>query len=112
MKQTNVSQMPGPAVLAAFTAFVNTIVDERLRAIGAISSRPDPRALRQSKGITVAELAAKSGLSAGVISKIENGRARRPAPATLDALARAIGIPEQEYRQSVAAQIQRLSGVA
>jgi transcriptional regulator with XRE-family HTH domain len=46
------------------------------------------RRLRKSLDLTMAELAASSGISAGMLSKIENG-AISPSLATLDSLAKA-----------------------
>ncbi|MEM6439866.1 MAG: XRE family transcriptional regulator [Pseudomonadota bacterium] len=50
------------------------------------------RALRRQQGLTVAELAAKSGLSGGMLSKIENGQAS-PSLTTLQTLAEALSAP-------------------
>jgi transcriptional regulator with XRE-family HTH domain len=50
------------------------------------------RALRQQRGLTVADLAARAGLSGGMLSKIENGQAS-PSLTTLQALAQALQIP-------------------
>ena len=50
------------------------------------------RRLRQRVGITAADLAGEAGLSAGMLSKIENG-ATSPSLATLQALARALNTP-------------------
>jgi transcriptional regulator with XRE-family HTH domain len=50
------------------------------------------RALRQTQGLTVADLAARAGLSGGMLSKIENGQAS-PSLTTLQALAQALQIP-------------------
>jgi transcriptional regulator with XRE-family HTH domain len=50
------------------------------------------RRLRKSLDLTVAELGAAAGISAGMLSKIENG-AISPSLATLDALARAVNVP-------------------
>jgi transcriptional regulator with XRE-family HTH domain len=49
------------------------------------------RRLRKSLDLTVAGLAATSGISAGMLSKIENGGIS-PSLATLDALARALNV--------------------
>ena len=53
------------------------------------------RALRQAQRMTVAELGQKSGLSAGMLSKIENGQAS-PSLTTLNALATALSVPLTE----------------
>lgn len=50
------------------------------------------RALRQQQGLTVAEFSQKSGLSGGMLSKIENGQAS-PSLTTLQALAQALSVP-------------------
>jgi transcriptional regulator with XRE-family HTH domain len=47
-------------------------------------------ALRQARGVSMRQLAAKAGLSPAQISRIESGQVRQPAPATLVALARAL----------------------
>jgi transcriptional regulator with XRE-family HTH domain len=48
------------------------------------------KALRQARGSSMRQLAAKSGLSPAQISRIESGQVQQPAPATLVALARAL----------------------
>lgn len=50
------------------------------------------RRLRKSLDLTVAELGLASGISAGMLSKIENG-AISPSLSTLEALARALNVP-------------------
>ena len=50
------------------------------------------RRLRKSLDLTMAELAASSGISAGMLSKIENG-AISPSLATLDSLGKALNVP-------------------
>src|SRR6266540_1431995 len=50
------------------------------------------RRLRKSLDLTVAELGLATGISAGMLSKIENG-AISPSLATLDALAAALNVP-------------------
>jgi transcriptional regulator with XRE-family HTH domain len=50
------------------------------------------RRLRKSLDLTVAELGVAGGISAGMLSKIENG-AISPSLATLDALAKALNVP-------------------
>jgi transcriptional regulator with XRE-family HTH domain len=50
------------------------------------------RRLRQRVGITAADLASEAGLSAGMLSKIENG-ATSPSLGTVQALARALNVP-------------------
>lgn len=50
------------------------------------------RALRKKLGITVSDLAAATGVSSGMLSKIENGNIS-PSLTTLQALSRALGVP-------------------
>ncbi|MEM9425826.1 MAG: XRE family transcriptional regulator [Pseudomonadota bacterium] len=50
------------------------------------------RAARQAQGITVADLSATTGLSSGMLSKIENGNTS-PSLTTLQALANALSVP-------------------
>jgi transcriptional regulator with XRE-family HTH domain len=50
------------------------------------------RRLRKSIDLTVSELGAAAGISAGMLSKIENGSIS-PSLGTLDALARALNVP-------------------
>ncbi len=57
------------------------------RAIGH-----EVRERRRTLGITVADLSAATGLSPGMLSKIENGNIS-PSLTTLQALARALGVP-------------------
>lgn len=50
------------------------------------------RTLRKSLGLTVSDIAGATGLSVGMLSKIENGNIS-PSLTTLQALARAFGVP-------------------
>lgn len=50
------------------------------------------KALRTKLGLTVVDLAAATGLSHGMLSKIENG-ATSPSLTTLQSLARSLGVP-------------------
>jgi len=50
------------------------------------------RAMRQGQGITVADLSAATGLSIGMLSKIENGHTS-PSLTTLQSLAHALSVP-------------------
>jgi transcriptional regulator with XRE-family HTH domain len=56
----------------------------------AIGSRV--RALRRERDLSAVELSAAAGLSAGMLSKIENGQIS-PSLSSLDALARALNVP-------------------
>lgn len=50
------------------------------------------RAYRKKMGVTVADLAASTGMSLGMLSKIENGNIS-PSLATLQALSKGLGVP-------------------
>jgi transcriptional regulator with XRE-family HTH domain len=57
------------------------------------------RAFRRNQGITVAELSAATGLSIGMLSKIENGQTS-PSLTTLQALANALSVPITAFFRS------------
>ncbi|MBB4567856.1 helix-turn-helix domain-containing protein [Rhizobium leucaenae] len=54
------------------------------------------RAFRKKLGITGADLASATGISLGMLSKIENGNTS-PSLTTLQALARALGVPVTSF---------------
>ncbi|CAN5595836.1 hypothetical protein BH23CHL2_BH23CHL2_11880 [soil metagenome] len=54
------------------------------------------RRLRETAGLTQAELAERAGLSVKAISALESGRRRRPYPSTVRALSDALGLSESE----------------
>jgi transcriptional regulator with XRE-family HTH domain len=51
------------------------------------------RQQRVASGLTQEDLAERSGVSVRAISDLERGRTRRPYPASVRALARALGLP-------------------
>src|SRR6202167_3404024 len=65
--------------------------DSSLRPLEA-SIGFEVRRMRKSIDLTVSELGAAAGISAGMLSKIENGSIS-PSLGTLDALARALNVP-------------------
>ena len=107
MKKVEVSRHQSPAAIAE---------DDKISAPSARSVRPvsliqDPHAVRDTRekvlevaighevrafrkklGITVADLAAATSISLGMLSKIENG-ITSPSLTTLQALSRALGVP-------------------
>ena len=99
------SQLPN--VLTELEKLIDLRVDARLRALGAIQSAPGPRELRIAKGVDVADLAARSGVSRVTVGRLEAGKLKRPRVETLNALARALAIPESTYRAAVAGMLQR-----
>ena len=54
------------------------------------------RRLREAAGLTQEQLAERAGLSAKAVSALERGERRRPYPHTLEALARALALPDDE----------------
>ncbi len=95
-----------PDVLGNLERLIDLRIEAKLRQLGALTTQPDPRALRVAKGIDVAALAARSGISHVTIGRLEGGKLKRPKPETLNSLARALGVPESQYRQAVAALLQ------
>ena len=74
------------------------------------------RGIRRQLGITVAELAESSGLSVGMLSKIENGMTS-PSLTTLQALSNALGVPISQllarYEQErMVVQVKNRTGVS
>ncbi|WP_226577079.1 helix-turn-helix domain-containing protein [Acuticoccus sediminis] len=69
----------------------HAVRDPRERVLEVAIGR-EVRALRVRLGITAAELAAKTGISVGMLSKIENGQTS-PSLTTLQALSGALGVP-------------------
>lgn len=80
--------------------------DERENVLEVAIGR-EVRAFRRKQGITVADLANLTGLSVGMLSKIENGNTS-PSLTTLQALADSLSVPLtsffrgfEEYREAV-----------
>jgi len=81
-----------PEVLATGSSAPGTADSQAIEeAIGA-----QVRALRKRQDMTVAELAGQAGLSAGMLSKVENG-AISPSLATLQSLALALNVPMTSF---------------
>jgi len=81
-----------PEVLATGSSAPGTADSQSIEeAIGA-----QVRALRKRQDMTVAELAGQAGLSAGMLSKVENG-AISPSLATLQSLALALNVPMTSF---------------
>ena len=81
--------MPKPKT--GFTQDPHRVRDMAERNLEAAIGR-EVRALRRQQGKTVADLAAATGLSVGMLSKIENGNTS-PSLTTLQVLAHALSIP-------------------
>src|SRR5258708_31046666 len=94
---------PSPAGRGRGGRALSVAVDDELRTGSSAPAEPSPRALevgigaqvrrlRKALDLTVAELGTAAEISAGMLSKIENG-AISPSLATLDALAKALTVP-------------------
>lgn len=75
-------------------------MNQQLHDSGDMASEHDPvgatlRAARQARGLSLQELATRSGVSVGMISQVERGRAN-PSMRLLTALRRALNISMQE----------------
>ncbi|HEV3292857.1 MAG TPA: BTAD domain-containing putative transcriptional regulator, partial [Streptosporangiaceae bacterium] len=62
------------------------------------------RERRRAAGLTQRQLAQRSGLSVAAVRDLEQGRSRRPRPASLDALARALGLDAGQLAALAAAR--------
>ncbi len=94
--------LPGPQALESLKLFIESIVDQRLQTSGVVRAAPGPREIRIAAGLEIRRLAEISGVSAPTISRLENFKIKNPSPATMNALARALGISEREYRTAFA----------
>src|SRR3954452_10177243 len=71
-------------------------VRDRPEKVLEVAIGREVRAVRKKLGITVADLAASTGISLGMLSKIENG-ITSPSLTTLQALSRALGVPLSSF---------------
>ena len=62
--------------------------------------------LRESRNLTIAELAAKAGLGRGTIGDIETGK-NKSTIATVDTLSKALGLNKKEREQIFASMLPR-----
>ena len=67
-------------------------VREKAEKVLEVAIGREVRAFRRKKGITVADLSQSTGLSIGMLSKIENGNTS-PSLTTLQTLAHALSVP-------------------
>lgn len=75
----------------SFSQDPHRVRDEREKVLEVAIGR-EARAFRRQKGITVADLSKITGLSIGMLSKIENGHTS-PSLTTLQTLAHALSVP-------------------
>ena len=87
----NVEMMPVEMVANLGQDPHGTLIGEREKVLEVAIGR-EVRAFRKQKDITVAELASMTGLSIGMLSKIENGNTS-PSLSTLQTLADALSVP-------------------
>lgn len=80
-----------PVVVSADGQDPHALAGARDRVLEVAIGR-EVKALRTKLGLTVVDLAAATGLSHGMLSKIENG-ATSPSLTTLQSLSRALGVP-------------------
>ena len=102
------------------------IVDERIRAIVreelaalladgqpvVVPAGPSPRELRERTGVSIEDLAAKAGVCAGTIRRIEGGRFSRFPFQTVWKIAGACGLDLTLYAHSVKEEFRRKTGRA
>ena len=87
----NVEMMPVEMVANLGQDPHDTLIGEREKVLEVAIGR-EVRAFRKQKDITVAELASMTGLSIGMLSKIENGNTS-PSLSTLQTLANSLSVP-------------------
>jgi transcriptional regulator with XRE-family HTH domain len=91
------AEKPNPAgprtkpILPALSQDPHAVRDSREKVLEVAIGR-EVRAFRKKLGITVADLAAATDISLGMLSKIENG-ITSPSLTTLQTLSRALGVP-------------------
>lgn len=82
---------PDPRPMAPLTQDPHAVRDRREKVLEVAIGR-EVRAFRRKLGVTVADLAAATDISLGMLSKIENG-ITSPSLTTLQSLSRALGVP-------------------
>jgi transcriptional regulator with XRE-family HTH domain len=80
-----------PEMVGKLTQDPHVVREEREKVLEVAIGR-EVRAFRRRQEVTVAELAATTGLSIGMLSKIENGNTS-PSLTTLQTLANALSVP-------------------
>lgn len=87
-------------VIRYFKGEPNNVQVIRVKLTPAILAIRELLAARKAAGLSVAEVAAKAGLSVATVSRLEKGRVKRPTVDVLERYARAVG---RELRLSVSA---------
>lgn len=103
----NIETLP----LAALAQAIDALVEAKLRALLKEMRIGEPelttRGLRLIGGYTIDQLAKRSGVAPSAISNIENGKIKNPEPATLNKIARGLGVAERIYREAVARSLNK-----
>ncbi len=86
------AEMPTPEAPTKLTQDPHRVTSDEREKVLEVAIGREVRSFRKQKGITVAELATRTGLSIGMLSKIENGNTS-PSLSTLQALANALSVP-------------------
>lgn len=86
-----VSRKSGPSKATTLTQDPHALKSKREKVL-EVAIGHEVRAFRKKLGITVADLAATTNISLGMLSKIENGNTS-PSLTTLQSLAQALGVP-------------------
>lgn len=100
MNNKNMNADGNGNLLSQLEAMIDQRVEAALRRCGVVGTIRDCRTLRIIRGLTISEAAMRAGISHVALGKIENGKTRNPCPDTLNKIARALNIPEAEYRQA------------
>jgi transcriptional regulator with XRE-family HTH domain len=90
-RRTGVKRKPKPEAYSDLHTGSSAPLESQTRSLEA-GIGGEVRRLRKSLDLTVAELGLAAGISAGMLSKIENA-AISPSLATLDALAKSLNVP-------------------
>lgn len=86
--------------LTQLEAMIDQRVEAALRKCGVIGTRRDCRSIRIVRGLTISDAAMRAGISHVALGKIESGKTRNPSPQTLNKIARALNVPESDYREA------------
>ncbi len=90
-RAANAQPSEGPASKASLNQDPHAVREAKVNNLEAAIGH-EVRAFRKQLGITVSDLASATGISLGMLSKIENGNIS-PSLTTLQALSRALGVP-------------------
>jgi len=92
-------EKPTPVIAAKLTQDPHRVSNEDREKVLEVAIGRQVRAFRKKQEVTVAELAQTTGLSIGMLSKIENGNTS-PSLTTLQTLANALSVPLTSFFRS------------